>query len=114
MKKAGVKVLRNDKQQIEDNLVLKEGKIYVPRDKELRLKIIQLHYNMLIARYREQQKIVELATRNYWQPEDMKKVKRYMEECDQCQRMKNKTEILRKIETEYSTRETIATYQQTL
>ena len=34
------KVLRNDKWQIEDNLVLKEGKMYISKDKELRLKII--------------------------------------------------------------------------
>jgi len=40
MKKIRVKVLRNDKWQIEDNLVLKEGKMYISKDKELRLKII--------------------------------------------------------------------------
>jgi len=40
IKKAGVKVLRNEKWQIEDDLVLKEEKMYVPRDEKLRLKII--------------------------------------------------------------------------
>jgi len=30
-------------------LVLKEGKIYILRNEELRLEIIQLHYNILIA-----------------------------------------------------------------
>ena len=40
IKKTGVKVLRNNEWQIEDNLVLKEGKIYVLRDKKLRLEII--------------------------------------------------------------------------
>ena len=40
MKKAGVKVLRNEEWQIEDDLVLKEGKIYVLRDDKLRLEII--------------------------------------------------------------------------
>ena len=39
MKKAEVKVLRNNEQQIENDLVLKEGKMYVLRD-ELRLEII--------------------------------------------------------------------------
>jgi len=66
MKKAGVKVLRNEEWQIEDDLVLKEGKVYMPRDEKLRLEIIQLHHNMLIAGHGEQWKIVELVTRNYW------------------------------------------------
>jgi len=29
--------------------VLKEGEIYVPKDKELRAEIIQLHYNIPAA-----------------------------------------------------------------
>jgi len=51
MKKAGVKVLRNEEWQIEDDLVLKEVKVYVPRDEKLRLEIIWLHHNTLIAEY---------------------------------------------------------------
>ena len=52
MKKARVKVLRNNKWQIEDDLMLKEGKVYVLRNKSLRLEIIQLHYDILITGYR--------------------------------------------------------------
>jgi len=40
IKKKGVKVLRNNEWQIEDDLVLKEGKMYVLRNEELRLEII--------------------------------------------------------------------------
>ena len=40
IKKAEVKVLRNNEQQIENDLVLKEGKMYVLRDNELRFEII--------------------------------------------------------------------------
>ena len=54
IKNVGVKVLRNNKWQIEDELVLKEEKIYILKDEELRLKIIQLHHNILIAKHREQ------------------------------------------------------------
>ena len=39
IKKVGVKVLRNDKWQIEKGLVLKEGKVYVPKDEKLRVEI---------------------------------------------------------------------------
>jgi len=35
MKKAGVKVLRNDEWQIKDKLVLKERKMYVPKNESL-------------------------------------------------------------------------------
>jgi len=52
MKKTEVKVLRNDKWQIEDKLVLKEGKVYVLKNEELRLEIIRLHHDILIAEYK--------------------------------------------------------------
>ena len=37
--------------------------------------------------------MVELITKNYWWPGVIKKVKRYVEGCDQCQRMKNRVEM---------------------
>ena len=67
MKKAGVKVLRNNKQQIKNKLVLKERKVYISKDESLRLEIIQLHYDTPIVEHGRQWKIVELITRNYWQ-----------------------------------------------
>ena len=75
MKKSGVKVLRNDEYQIENKLVLKEEKVYVPKNESLRLEIIQLYHNILIAEYGKQQKTIELVTRNYQQPGVLKKVK---------------------------------------
>jgi len=40
MKKVGVKILRQDEWQVEGDLVLKEGKIYVTKDKKLKIEII--------------------------------------------------------------------------
>ena len=40
MEKVEVKVLRNKEWQIEDELVLKKEKVYVPKDESLRLEII--------------------------------------------------------------------------
>ena len=37
---------------MEENLVLKEGKVYIPKNKELRVNIIQLHHNILVAEHR--------------------------------------------------------------
>jgi len=40
MKKVGIKNLRGDKWEIEEDLVLKKEKIYVLKDEELRMEII--------------------------------------------------------------------------
>ena len=53
MKKVGVKVLRGNEWQVEGNLMLKERKVYVPKDKELRVEIIQLYYNVPAIEYEE-------------------------------------------------------------
>jgi len=93
MKKAGVKMLRDEEWQIEEGLVLKEGRVYVPKDEKLRVEIIWLHHDTPIAGHRGQWKMVELVTRNYWWPGITKEIKRYVEGCDQCQRMKNRAEM---------------------
>jgi len=80
--KAGVKKLRNEEWQIEEGLVLKEGRVYVPKDEKLRVEIIRLHHDTPIAGHGGQWKTVELITRNYWWPGVMKEVKRYVEGCN--------------------------------
>ena len=35
-----------------------------------------------------------MVTRNYWWPEVTKDVEKYVEKCDTCQRMNNRTEAL--------------------
>ena len=75
IKKAGVKTLRDEEWQIEEGLVLKEGRVYVPKDEKLRVEIIWLHHDTPIAGHGGQWKTVELVTRNYWWLEVMKDVK---------------------------------------
>jgi len=94
MKKAGVRELRGDEWKLEENLVLKEGKVYVPKDEELRAEVIRLHHDVLAAGHEGRWKTVELVTRNYWWPRVTRDVGKYMEGCDLCQRMKNRTEEL--------------------
>ena len=53
MKRVEVKILKGKKRQKEEDLVLKEGKVYMPKDKELRVEIIQLHHNIPVAEHRE-------------------------------------------------------------
>ena len=40
IKKVGVKILRDEEWQIEERLVLKEGRVYIPKDTKLRVEII--------------------------------------------------------------------------
>ena len=68
--------------------------MYVPKDENLRAEVIQLHYNVLAVGYGGRWKTVELVTRNYWWSEVIRDVGKYVEECDLCQRMKNRTEEL--------------------
>ena len=66
MKKAGVKELRGEEWKVEEKLVMKEGKIYVPKDEEFRAEIIWLHHDVPAVGHGERWKTVELVTRNYW------------------------------------------------
>jgi len=38
---------------VEEELVLNKKKVYMPKDEELRVKIIWLHHNMLVSEYGE-------------------------------------------------------------
>ena len=41
--------------------MLKEEKVYILKDEKLRMEIIQLHYDVLIAGHREKWKTTELV-----------------------------------------------------
>jgi len=45
MKRAGVKMLRDEEWREVDSIMYKEGKVYVPKDDKLRAEIIRLHHN---------------------------------------------------------------------
>jgi len=87
-----VKILRDKEWREINGIIYKEKKVYIPKDNILRVEIIRLHYDMLVGEHGGQWKIVELVTRNFWQPEVIKKIKRYMEGYDSCQKNKNYTE----------------------
>ena len=54
--------------------------MYVPKNEELRIEIIQLHYNVLVAGHKEKWKTTELVMRNYWWPEVKKDIEKYVSE----------------------------------
>jgi len=88
LKKAGVKTLKDKEWEIENRVVLKEGRIYVSEG-ELRGEIIWLYHDTLVGGHRGRWKTTELVTKNYWWPGVTKEVGRYVDGCDTCQRYKN-------------------------
>ena len=52
MKWAGVKILRDKEWQEENGLMLRDGKVYIPRDKRLRAEVIQLYHDILVEGHR--------------------------------------------------------------
>ena len=67
--------------------------MYVLKDEELRVKIIQLHHDVPVVKYRRKWKTTELVMRNYWWLEVTKDVGKYIEGYNICQRMKNRIEM---------------------
>jgi len=91
MKKAGMKMLRDEEWRDEDGITLKEEKVYMPRDEVLRTEIIRLHHDTPVGGHEGQWKMVELVMRNFWWPGVTRETKRYMKGCNSYQRNKNHT-----------------------
>ena len=70
-----VKMLRRDEWQTEAELVLKEEKIYILKNEELRVEIIWLYHDIPATVYKGRQNMMQLVTRNYLQPEVMRDIK---------------------------------------
>jgi len=83
LKRAGIKTLKNEEWKIEDGIVIKEEKIYVPEE-ELREEIIQLHHDTPVKGHGGRWKITELVARNN---------ERYVNGCNVCQRYKNRSKV---------------------
>jgi len=54
LKKTGIKILRNEEWEIEDRIVMKERRIYIPEG-ELRGEIIWLHHDTPVGGHGRQQ-----------------------------------------------------------
>jgi len=63
--------------------MLSRGKVYVPRDEELRKEITHLQHNTSISGHLGHWKMLELVMRNYWWPGISKYVLSYVDGCDQ-------------------------------
>ena len=65
LKKAGIKTLRDEEWEVEDGIVMKEGRMYI-LEGDLRREIIQLHHDTPVGGHGGRWKMTELIGRNYW------------------------------------------------
>ena len=72
----------------EDGIITWEGRIYVPKDKKLRDKVIHLHHDTYTAGHPGRFKTAELILWNYWWPRIQGDVRAYVDGCSRCQQMK--------------------------
>ena len=72
----------------EQGLILFRGKVYVPKDQELRRAIVHAHHDSQIVGHPGRWKTLELVARNYWWPGVSRYIASYVQGCDRCNRTK--------------------------
>lgn len=72
----------------EQGLLLYRGKVYVPKNAELRRDIVKIHHDSLAVGHPGRYKTLELVSRNYWWPGMSKFIHEYVDTCDACNRTK--------------------------
>ena len=74
----------------ENKIYLKEGeRLAIPKDKELRTKLLIEHYDINISGYLGIDKTYESLRRNFYWPKMGKDVYKFVTTCDSCQRNKS-------------------------
>ena len=75
-------------------LFTRSGKMYVPKDQDLRMEIVCLHHNTPIPGHPGMEKTLELMQRSYTWPGMPTLVKDYVSKCDHCTRFKRSNQAL--------------------
>ena len=71
-----------------DGVITWEGRVYVPKDRKLRDKVIHIHHNTMETGHLGRFKTAELILRNYWWPRIHGDVCVYVDGCSWCQQKK--------------------------
>jgi hypothetical protein len=71
-----------------DGLLMFHGKIYVPKDRKLRHRIVKQHHNTRITRHAGHFKTLNLVSCNYWWHQMSCYIGVYVKTCDLCNQMK--------------------------
>src|SRR5271168_1993349 len=75
----------------EDGLILYRGKIYVPKNIELRREVVKSCHDPAIFGHPGRYKTLEIVQRNFWWPGMSIFIKNFVEGCTTCQETKNIT-----------------------
>ena len=89
LKKSPSKKLIEEEWSEEQGLILFRGKVYVPKDSDLRMQIVKAHHDLQIAGHPGRWKTLELVSRNYWWPGLSRYIASYCKGCDRCNRTKS-------------------------
>ena len=88
LKRSGQRSLAGEEWSHEQDLILFRGKVYVPKDDDLRRQIVHNHHDSPVAGHPGRWKTLELVSRNYWWPGISRYVAKYVKGCDRCNRTK--------------------------
>lgn len=88
LQKSGSKKIDGEEWAVEQGLILFRGKVYVPKDTDLRRRIVEAHHDSTIAGHPGRWKTIELVSRNYWWPGMTRYIASYVKGCDRCNRTK--------------------------
>jgi hypothetical protein len=71
-----------------DGLFMFRSKIHVPKDRDLRHRIVEQHHDTHIVGHAGRFKTLELVAHNYWWPQMSRYIGIYVKTCDLCNQMK--------------------------
>jgi len=88
LRQASGKTVRSTEWSEDDGVLQFRGKIYVPRDTDLRRRVVSLCHDTKVAGHPGCWKTLELVSRDYWWPQMSRYIRQYVGTCDLCLRTK--------------------------
>jgi hypothetical protein len=83
----GEGTVRSGEWEKQGELVLHRGKVYVPKDPQLRHDLVWLHHDARVTGHLGRWKTLELVSCDYWWPQMAEYVGWYVRGCDTCNRI---------------------------
>jgi hypothetical protein len=81
-KDKGRGTIKSAKWSENDGLLMFRGKIYVPKDRDLRCRIVEQHHDMCVAGHASHFKTLKMVSQNYWWPQMSQYIGIYVKMCD--------------------------------